>query len=168
MNGNTVNLFPELLCQLHSMGAIIPYPDCVIVGASHDQWLPVTNVQTSDSGAVEGMKEDTEHILLDLGALLPLELVRVEQQVISESHQHVLGGGDTQRLDSVAAQTILLDDSLGEDDLLGGLEHNLLSRMRLLLQNIDRVTAIRANEASRVGQQASDLPSKIFYKMVKL
>ena len=84
---------------------------------------------------VEWMQQDGEHVLLDLGSFLPLELVRIEQKVVGECHQHVLAGTDTQRLDGVAA--LLLDDSLGEDDLLGRLEDNLLSGMRLLLQYIN-------------------------------
>ena len=125
----------------------------MIETASHDQGFSVADVKTLDGAAVERLLEDGEEVSLQAAFPL-LHRVAEEEQVVSERHQELIFGVDCEGEDVITFHSILFNHSWRENNLLGGLEGDLLSVGRHLLDHPHRVVAVAANEAAAKGDQA--------------
>ena len=100
-----------------------------------------------------------------MSSLLLLELVREEQEIVSEGHQEILRGTDAEGLDDIAAAPALhyglLYQSLGENNLFRCKKFDVFSW--LLLQNINSAVPVRTNKSCRVSNYSSYFPAETFY-----
>ena len=81
VDGDAVDLLPELLGELQAEGAEVPDPDGVILRPRHHQRLPVAHVQPPHRRAVERVHKDGEHILLGLPMISKVLIVSSEHIV---------------------------------------------------------------------------------------